>query len=335
MRFADADILKHLIWLVPVAAIFWLWAERRRRAACETFAARRALSKISPRSAMAARNLKMLADILAILLLVVALARPQWGFYWNKTRAVGIDIIFAIDTSRSMLARDLSPDRLSFAKMELKEFVKSLKGDRVGLVAFAGDAFLYCPLTSDHKGFDMILDTMDVEAIERGGTSIASAIVEAERAFKWAAASEKSLVLISDGENTAGDIDRAIEEAKKDAIQISCVGIGRPEGTVIEYMDGNGSVAVVKDKSGKPVRSRLDEDLLKRLASSTGGVYVRASESLFGLEKIYEERLSQMKKRQSDEGTAKTYRERYRLPLAAALALVLIGTFANISVRDE
>jgi Ca-activated chloride channel family protein len=334
MRFAESGVLVHMLWLVPAMLALAVWAGFRARSARERFAAKTALAKISPAGLGARRVAKAAIEIAAIFFLMLALARPQWGAYWKEKRTTGIDIIFAIDTSKSMLARDLAPNRLAFAKTELKEFVKSLKGDRVGLIAFAGDAFLYCPLTTDYKGFFMILDTMDVDSIDRGGTSIASAITEAERAFKWAATVDKSLVVVSDGENTAGDIRKAIEAARKDVIQISCIGIGSSEGTFIEYRDPKSGVMVVKDKKGNAVISKLDEDLLRGMASETGGVYVRASPSQFGLDSIYKERLSLMKKRQSDEGSAKSYHERYYVPLAIALALVVCATFMT-SARYE
>lgn len=335
MRLGLPHILTYLIWLVPVVIFFLIWARKREKRAMESFAHKDLLECIAPGHFSDPKRLRMFLNILALLLILISLARPQWGFFWKEDQFKGLDIIIAVDASKSMLAVDVKPNRLTFAKEEIKDFVRKLEGDRVGFMAFSGQAFLQCPLTVDYKGFMIALYDLDIDTIPTGGTSIASAITEAVRAYKGAETQHKILIIITDGENTSGDLKKALALAKKNKIEISCIGIGTKEGNLIPVIDKNGKKTYVKDKSGKPVRSKLDERTLKMIAEKTGGLYVRASQSEFGLNEIYEKRLAKLERNVTKTEKVKVYKERYQFTLTLALALLLLEFFLRGKGKKE
>jgi len=293
------------------------------------FAQKDLLKKINPFYRSGLERFRVLLVISAVIMIVIAMARPQWGFFWRENKFKGIDIMIAIDTSKSMLATDVPPDRLDFAKTRIRDFVRTLKGDRVGLIAFAGQAFLQCPLTVDHSGFMLILNNINVNTIPKGGTSIAQAISEAVRSYKGAETNDRILVLITDGENTEGDLEAAVEEAKKERIIISCIGIGSEGGDVIPVLDEKGQAAYLKDKEGKVVRSFLDEDTLKEISVGTGGLYVHATREVFGIRKVYEEVLSKLERREVEDRMVKVYEERFQIFLGIALLFLIFGLYLD------
>ncbi|MBD3427322.1 MAG: VWA domain-containing protein [Candidatus Omnitrophica bacterium] len=321
MKFGDFQLFTYLIWLVPVLALFYAWAMKRETRTIEKFAQKELLSGIAPFYDAKLRKMWVVFNITAVLFMIIALSRPQWGFYWKEDERKGLDVVIAVDTSRSMLAVDIQPNRLSFAKTELKDFVRRLKGDRVGLIAFSGQAFLQCPLTADYNGFLLTLNDLSTETIPTGGTSISSAIEEAIRSYKGAATRHRVMIIITDGETTEAGTEKAVERARKEGITISCIGIGTPKGDFIPYLDEKGQKVYVKDAKGNRVKSRLMESTLQMIAEKTGGIYVRASQADFGLREIYEKRLSKLEKKKTEEKKVKVYKERYQYPLAVVLLL--------------
>ena len=269
----------------------------------------------------------------AAILIIFSLMRPQWGFHWQEVKRRGLDIIIALDTSKSMLAEDVKPDRLERAKLAIRDFTKNLKGDRIGLVAFSGTAFLQCPLTVDYGGFLLSLDSIDTNTIPRGGTSIASAIKEAIKGYGSQEKKYKTMVIITDGENNEGDPFEAAEEAKKNGIIIFCIGIGTKEGELIPLIEEGGQRQFLKDREGNVVKTRLDEGTLEKIALITGGSYIRSTATEFGLELLYRERLSKMERRELEGKMNKRYIERFQIPLAVALFLILLE--AAISDRKQ
>ena len=215
------------------------------------------------------RNLKRGLWVLAVLLLFVAVARPQMGYEWREVKRKGIDIVFAVDTSRSMLAEDLTPSRLERARLGIIDFVGRLEGDRVGLIPFAGSAFALCPLTLDYQAFRESLDVLDTDLIPRQGTDLASAIKEAERLFDENGNNHRVLVMLTDGEDLQGDVIDAAKAAAKKGMAIYTVGVGSPEGATIPLVLGNGRKDFVRDESGKVVKTTLDEATLEKIAEVT------------------------------------------------------------------
>ena len=247
----------------------------------------------------------------------------------------GNDIIFAVDTSRSMLTPDVKPDRLTRAKLAIDDFVQRLDGDAVGLVAFAGSAFLQCPLTLDYGAFHESLAALDTHIIPRGGTDISSAIRAAQSALHNRVGSDKVLILVTDGEDLEGDaLDTAKAAFKQDGLKIYTVGVGSANGDLIPLPADQGG-GFLKDNEGHFVRSRLDESALRALAQATGGAYAPLGTSNQGLETIYAQALAPLAKHELESRTEKVYIERYQWPLAACLACLLASLMVGTRRRSR
>ena len=281
------------------------------------------------------RNLKRGLWVLAVLLLFVAVARPQMGYEWREVKRKGIDIVFAVDTSRSMLAEDLTPSRLERARLGIIDFVGRLEGDRVGLIPFAGSAFALCPLTLDYQAFRESLDVLDTDLIPRQGTDLASAIKEAERLFDENGNNHRVLVMLTDGEDLQGDVIDAAKAAAKKGMAIYTVGVGSPEGATIPLVLGNGRKDFVRDESGKVVKTTLDEATLEKIAEVTNGLYVRLGRGAEGLNTIYQEKLRMVPKSELNQRMERIPLERLEWPLGLAIGILLLEFFIGDRKRVQ
>ncbi|MBI4849783.1 MAG: VWA domain-containing protein [Nitrospirae bacterium] len=326
MKFGNVHAM-HFLWLLAALVIFYLWAYRKRNRDMERFAQKELLDELTPSLNKRTQRLKAAFIIISIFIIILSLMRPQWGFEWKEVKRSGLDILIALDTSKSMLAEDVKPNRLERSKLAVKDLIKKLQGDRLGLIAFAGNAFLQCPLTSDYTGFMLSLDDINVYTIPKGGTSISNAIRVALDSYEGGKKKYKTLVLISDGEDLEGDAVNWAEKAKEDGIKIFTIGIGTREGELIPVTDEAGRTEFLKDSSGNVVKSRLDEDTLQKIALTTGGSYIRATNTEFGLDLIYDEKLSKMERRDIENKMVKRYNEKFQIPLALALLLLCIEPF--------
>ncbi|MFA7677499.1 MAG: VWA domain-containing protein, partial [Candidatus Omnitrophota bacterium] len=223
MRFVNLGAV-NLFWLLAGLVVFYIWAVAESGRTKEKFAQKSLMTDLEKNFEPKKRRLKAYFILAAMFLSILAMMRPQWGFQWQEVHRSGLDILIAIDTSKSMLAEDVKPNRLERAKLAVKDLIRKLKGDRVGLIAFAGKAFLQCPLTVDYGGFMLTLDDLNVDTIPLPGTSISSAIYEALRSYEGGINDYKILVLITDGEDHEGDPIAAAKEAKAKGIRIFCVG---------------------------------------------------------------------------------------------------------------
>jgi len=235
MRFAQPYFML-FIFLVLGLILFNFWAFRMRQRTWNKFAQKGLLGELLTQVDFARQKLKAILLVLGLLFCFFALLRPQWGFKWQELKRKGLDIIIALDTSKSMLASDIKPSRLERAKLAIGDFTQNLKGDRVGLMAFAGSAFLSCPLTIDYGGFLLALEDIDVHTIPRSGTAISRLIKEALHSFTAGELKYKVLIIITDGEDHEGDPLRLAQEARKAGIIICCIGIGTQEGELV-FMD--------------------------------------------------------------------------------------------------
>ena len=329
MHYANPDYATIILVPVILLLLFYMWASRRRRRMLEKFADKSLIASIAPSMSTTRRAVKTSLVVAGIALALVALVRPQWGFEWQEVKRAGLDIMIAMDVSKSMLANDVKPNRLERSKFAVKDLIKKLDGDKIGLIAFAGTAFLQCPLTIDYNGFLLSLDDLNTLTIPRGGTSISNAIREAMQAFSKGpadAVNEKKyrvLVIITDGEDLEGDAIAAAKEAAEAGIKIFCVGVGTSEGELIPVSEGYASREYLLDSSGQAVKTSLNENILKEVAISTGGSYVRATQSDFGLVLLYEKSISRLEKRDIEAKMKKSYQERFQYFLGAAALLLL------------
>lgn len=295
------------------------WTAWWRRRAVARFGARAAQEGSASRGR---RALKVALLATGVASLFAALAQPRWGYHFEETERRGVDILFAVDTSRSMLARDPSPDRLTRAKLAVSDLVREFEGDRAGLVAFAGEAFLQVPMTVDRDVFARSLAALDTEIIPHGGTNVGAAIREATSAL-GEDADEKLLVLITDGEDLQGDALEAATDAAEHGVRIFTVGIGSAEGALLEVPGPNGPT-LVTDERGEPVRSRLDEETLRAIAEITGGAYEPLGASGAGLSRLYAEHLSHLPRHAVAARQHKVFHERFAWPLGLGLLLLLL-----------
>ncbi|MCQ9206505.1 MAG: VWA domain-containing protein [Omnitrophica bacterium] len=326
MRFAAA-YYAYGFWLVIAMVLFFIWSEKRRKTALRVFADPGLLEKITYSASRKKRLIKYAMLATFAIFGILALMRPQWGYEWQEVKRKGLDIIIAIDTSRSMLAADVKPNRLERSKLAVWDLIKKLSGDRIGLIAFSGTAYLQSPLTVDYGGFLLALNDLNTNTIPRGGTSISSAIQVAMKSFEGSGKKYKILIIITDGEDHEGDALALAGKAKNEGIKIFCVGIGTSSGELIHVTRENGKKTFLKDSSGNIVKSRLNESVLRKIAIETGASYVRSSGADFGLEFIYDEKLSKMEKKDIKAEMAKLYYERFQIPLLFCL-LLLVAEYA-------
>jgi len=271
------------------------------------------------------RRLRAILVLAAALLLVLALAGPQYGYQWQTVTRHGVDLIIALDCSRSMLAQDIQPTRLSRAKREIVDLLAMLRGDRVGLVAFSGTAFLQCPLTIDYSAFDLFLNVLTPEYLPLGGTDLTAAVQTSLAAFNPQGTADKAIIVITDGEHTGrGDPEAAAQAAQKAGVKLFCIGVGSAQGVPVPLGGGG----FQKDAQGQIVMSRLDEALLTRMALATGGIYVRSVAGDLDLETIYREHIrGQMAGVTEEDGRRQVWADRYQWPLGLAI-LLLMGALA-------
>jgi Ca-activated chloride channel family protein len=335
MKFAQPLWL--LAGLAVLVVLFWLYRrfDARQRASLADFASSHLLARLVASFSPGRRRLKRILFACSIGLIFIALARPEWGFHWEEQKRRGIDILFAIDTSKSMLTQDVNPDRLTRAKLAITDLVKKLDGDRVGLIAFAGDAFLQAPLTTDYDAFQESLDAIDVGVIPRGGTDISSAIQEAQAAFGQETANRKILVLLTDGEDLEAKGIDAARNAAKDGMTIYTVGVGSSAGGLIPVPGANGGTDFLKDASGQFVKSHLDENTLKQIAQVTGGLYEPLGQQGQGLVTLYNRALAPLPKQDLASRTQKVYDERFQWPLALGLVCLLASTLIGTRRSDR
>jgi Ca-activated chloride channel family protein len=309
--------------LVPAVALFLAWALRERERALATFVEAALLPTVVPDLDRRRRRLRAGLVVAAVAAIAVALGGPMWGFHWEEVRREGIDLVVALDTSKSMLATDVAPNRLARAKLAVEDLLAELKGDRIGLVAFAGSAFVECPLTLDRNAFRESLQAVEVGLIPRGGTNLTIALATGLDAFEGHQGSHQALVLITDGEDHEGSLDDAIKQATERGVKVFTVGIGTAEGELIPAEGGG----FLKDRKGQVVKSRLGEETLKKIALDTGGVYLHAAGTDLGLAGLYRDHIATMEKRELASTLERRYEHRYQIPLGLAALLLLVEAF--------
>jgi Ca-activated chloride channel family protein len=323
MIFAAPHILWLLLVLPPALLAFFWWAGRARRRLLTQFIQARLLPSLTVGISAKRQKIRIGCLVGAVICMILALARPQWGFDWEEIRQRGLDIVVAIDTSKSMLAQDIQPNRLARAKLAALELMQRARSDRLGLVAFAGSAFLQCPLTIDDAAFRQSVEALDVNIIPQGGTAIAEAIETALAAFKEGD-NYKVLVLFTDGEDHDSGALEAAEKAAKEGMRIFTIGIGTAEGELLRIKDAQGNSDYVRDEQGNVVKSHLNERLLQQIAGATEGGFYLPLRGAKVIDTLYDQGLAKLPKTQHEEKFVRRYHERYHWPLAIAIVLLLV-----------
>ncbi len=323
IHWGEQNMLYALFLLVPLALLLFLLLSRREKR-LRMLADDAALAQLLPFRPVTQRRVKLFMLLGALMLTIVALARPQWGFHWREVKRRGLDIMVVLDTSNSMLAEDIKPNRLQQAKWGVRDLVRQLDSDRVGLIAFAGGSFLQCPLTIDYSALLMTLDDLYAGIIPRGGTRIAQALERAIDSFEEDTDADKAIILITDGEDHEGNLDSIIAKLKKKGIRVYAIGVGTLTGELIPMRNDEGRMDFQKNKDGNVVKSALCENEPQRLAMDTGGIYVRSAPGDFGFERIIKQGLSKLKQSELESRMAKEFEERFDWFLGGALLLLFI-----------
>jgi len=326
MGWLSPTALWHLAWLLPGLCLLFAWGAWRRRRRLAPLLGEEPHSLLAKTTlSPGRRRLRFLLFLLAAALTVVALARPYWGLRILPFSGSGRDIMIVLDVSRSMLADDLKPSRLEHAKWLLRELLAATPGDRYGIVAFAGDAFLQCPLTGDRNSLFLYLNELGPDSVPVGGTHIERALRTALDAFAAAEGGHRAILLVTDGDELSGDSQGVVEELARRRLPLLAVGLGDPAGSgliPVTSPDGK-SRTLLRDRQGELVVSRLNEAALRRLALATPeGLYLRSTVTDPGLG-ILRQRIQRLVPEQYASGQRQRPIERFPLPLAGAVALLL------------
>jgi Ca-activated chloride channel family protein len=313
----------HFLWLIPLAALALIVQSRQRKRGLERFADQDLLTRLTGKEQSGRKFLKGLFLLSALGLMFLALAGPRWGSHYQEVHQKGVDIMIMVDVSPSMLVEDIDPNRLERARREILDFLRVVQGDRVGLVAFSGAAFVQCPLTLDYGALQMFLNELQPDLIPVPGTDLGAAIETVLSSFDFGSETDKVVILITDGEDNEG---RGVEAARKGAgkdVKIFVFGIGEPAGGPIPEVDGKGGFK--KDKEGKLILSKLDEEGLRKIASMTGGTYVRSVAGDLDLDILYFEGIKTRTEAQTvKSGKIKVFEERFPIFLLIAFLFLLV-----------
>jgi len=318
----------YLLWLVFFLFCLIFYGIKKRSKILARFASKKAYDSIFPYYSEKRIWIKSIFLIISLILIVICLCEPFYGFRWEKVEQKGVDIMICLDTSKSMLASDIKPNRLERAKHEIIDLLKMMRSDRAGLVAFAGRAILQCPLTLDYNAFNIFLKALNPEYLPIGGTDIGGAIEIALNSFEKKIESEKAIILITDGENTSGKPFKIAEKAREKGVKIFCVGIGKEQGAPIPDADKG----FKKDKNGTIILSKVDEKTLKKIAAITNGIYVRSVAGDIDLNLIYFDEIQKnMDKNILKTNKKKVLENRFQWFLFPAIILMLIELFIGKS----
>lgn len=311
--------LTPLILLIAAAILFF--GSRQRDTLLGQFAAARLLGQLTAQASPKRIWLKSICILLAITGIGLALARPQYGIEWSERKARGLDLVFVLDSSKSMLATDLRPSRLARAKLAVVDLIQKLESDRIGLVAFAGRAFLQTPPTLDYAAFRESLESLGPGSLSRGGSDLGGALREAEKAFPKDN-NFKAIILLTDGEDLGGDAIDAAKELAEKSIKVYAIGIGTPEGEILQLRNRYGSETVMRDNAGQPVRTRLDEAALVQISQITGGRYSRLSTQ--SLDSLYNSVLATLPRAEREAELQEKRIERFQWLLAGAFVFLTL-----------
>jgi Ca-activated chloride channel family protein len=324
MIFANPQFLTALL-LIPAAALLLIWAGRRRARALSHLGDPSLIDRLSDSINRRGRRWRSILHLGALALLIIALARPQWGSEVREIEQEGLQLVVALDVSQSMMAQDIKPSRLDRAKLEIADLTERLDGDEIALVLFSGASFVQVPLTSDYLTALNYLDSAGPNSISRPGTVIGDAIQAARGAFDPELSSQKVLVLMTDGEDKETDPLTAAKEAAGEDILIYTIGFGTPEGEPVPELSPTGEVIGYKqDQQGEIVLSSLDEITLQEIADIGSGQYYRASADGRELDQLLAE-IDNLQQAQLQSRFEVQHIERFQIFLAMATAALVLG----------
>src|SRR3989440_3264194 len=333
MSFGAPEWLWGLL-LIPILMAFFIRAERLGLRRLQEFVSARLLPQLAGTVNRPRRVVRFALQLLGLSFGLLSLAQPRWGYTFEDVKRKGLDLLIAVDTSRSMLSNDVAPNRLERVKLAAQELINELQGDRVGLIAFAGRAFLQAPLTIDYDAAVESINDLDTKTIPEGGTNISEAIALATQTFGKSAMGNRALIIFTDGEELSGDAVSGAKKAADAGVRIFTVGVGTAQGSLIP-VEGQSEAGFVKDARGQVVKSKLDENRLREIAQATGGIYLHLESGPQTMRQLYADGLSKLKTAEIDARLSSRPIERYEWPLAGAIVALIASLFINDRKRAQ
>ena len=322
IRFAHTEYLYALVLVLVFLLIFWMYSTWKKKAK-KRFGDEQVIGGLMPTISTGKPVVKFILIIIAYVFLVFGIVNPQVGSKLEKVKREGIDLMLVLDVSNSMLAEDIRPNRLERSKMAISNLVNRLEGDRIGIIIFAGKAYKQLPLTTDYSAAMLFLSAVDTKIVPTQGTAIGAAIDMATESFDDKE-HNKAIVVITDGENHEDDAVGAARAANEKGIKVFTIGMGLPDGAPIPNYNNYGTqTGFKKDKEGKTVITKLNEDMLRQIAAAGDGAYARANNATTGLRKIFED-ISQIEKMEIETKQFTDYEDRFQIYLAAALVFLIL-----------
>ena len=311
--------------LIPLLIALFVRAEHRGLKRLQEFVSARLLPQLAGTVNRPRRVIRFALQLLGLALAIVSLAQPRWGYTFQDVKRKGLDLLIAVDTSRSMLSNDVQPNRLERVKLAAQDLINQLQGDRVGVIAFAGSASVEVPPTIDYDAAIEMINELDTKATPRGGTNISGVVNLAQTLFGKSAIGNRALVIFTDGEDLEGDTAKSAKAAADAGVRIFTVGVGTPQGSLIPVPGADGQTAFVKDAAGQVVKSKLDEKRLREIAQVTGGLYLHLDSGPRTMQQLYNEGLAKMQAAEVDMRLSRRPIERYEWPLGAALIALALS----------
>jgi Ca-activated chloride channel family protein len=324
MSFGAPEWLWGLL-LMPLLIALFVHAEHRGLTRLQQFVSARLLPNLAGTANRPRRIIRYGLLLLGLALAIVSLAQPRWGYTFEDVKRKGLDLLIAVDTSRSMLSNDIQPNRLERLKLAIQDLIDQLQGDRIGLIAFAGRSFLQAPLTIDYDAVIEAVNDLDTKTIPEGGSNISSAITLATQSFGKSAMGNRALIIFTDGEELSGDAVKTAKAAADAGVRIFTIGVGTPQGSLIPVTGDNGETSFVKDINGQVVKSKLDDKRLREVAEATGGFYLHLENGPRTMQQIQTEGLAKMQAAEMDVRLSRRPIERYEWPLGGALIALALS----------
>jgi len=314
----------NLLFGIPVLILAILLYSKWKTKALALFGDSKLVTELMPSFSKGRTQIKNIFTVLIFILLILGIANPQVGTKMEEVKREGVDLMIAIDLSNSMLAEDIKPNRLERAKLAISRLIDKLEGDRIGLIVFAGEAYVQLPITTDYSAAKLFLSTVNTNIVPTQGTEIAKAIDLSVNSFDMKNTQNKAIIIITDGESHDEKAIESAQQANELGIFIHTLGMGLSKGGPIPIYNKYGNrTGYRKDRDGKTVVSKLNEDLLQKIASSGKGAYVRANNSKAGLSTLFVE-INKMEKKEIGTMIFTEYKDRFQLFIGAALFLLFL-----------
>ncbi|EHQ30168.1 VWA domain-containing protein [Mucilaginibacter paludis] len=327
LRFAHTEFLWGLL-AIPLLILLFIMVSRWKRKALAAFGDKNVVKLMMPEVSLSKPWLKFILFIIAYGFLIVAAADPQVGSKMEEVKRKGADLMILLDVSNSMLSQDLSPNRLENAKRAISQLIDNLHDDRIGIIVFAGQAYVQLPITTDYSAAKLFLNTINTNMVPTQGTAIGAAIDLGMQSFDFKNGMSKAMIVITDGENHEDDAVSAANHARDKDVTVNVIGVGSEEGAPIPIIKDGKQAGFHTDSAGKVVVSKLDENMGREIAAAGNGVYVRATNANSGLN-IVMEQMGKMQRKMYDSKTFKDFEDRFQFLLALALILLVLEFFIS------